>query len=436
MLIKIQTFLSQFKSGTTKLRFISNTGWLFGERVYSMILSLFVGLLTARYLGPSNYGLLNYGYSFVSIFLPICVLGFDTILVNEIVKKPSNSGTYLGSGIAMRVGAALVSIILIDITVFILNPNNSLILFVTFVQSCSLVFRSFDLLNYWFQSKLASKFSVIARSGSMTIVATFKVYLLIIHASVALFAFSYLLDALVVAVLMLFLYNKGSEYKLKVSIKISKYMFSSSYHFMLSSIIVVLYMQMDVILIGQFLGTKQVGFYSAAMVITGFWVFVPNALIESARPIIMGAKESSEELYLRRLKQLYCVVFWLGVFVAVIMSICSGFVVNILYGSAYSKAAIPLSISIWGQPFAMLGVTRGIWIVCEHKNKYTKYYVAIGFIFNLVLNIIAIPIMGIVGSALATFLTQIVVSCISPIFYKETKYSTKLMIEAIRLKFN
>ena len=43
-----------------KLSFISNTSWMMAQQIYSMILSLVVGSLSARYLGPSNYGLLSY----------------------------------------------------------------------------------------------------------------------------------------------------------------------------------------------------------------------------------------------------------------------------------------------------------------------------------------------------------------------------------------
>lgn len=435
MIRKIQEIILSLISSSTRKAFLSNTGWLFGEKVYSMILSLFVGLLTARYLGPNNYGILNYGNSFVSIFLTVSVLGLDTILVNEILKSPQNSGKYLGSGISMRVAAAFLSIIIINITVFILNPHNNLILIITFIQSSSLIFRSFDLFNYWFQSKLNSKFSVIARSGSLTVVSAFRIYLLIIHASVMFFAFTYLIDALTVALIMLFLYKKEKSHKLKVSIKTSKYLFSSSYHFMFSSIFVVLYCQMDNILVGQFLGTKQVGIYTVACVITSLWVFIPYALIESARPIIMSAKENNEKVYLRRLKQLYSIVFWLGVLVALVMTAFSGFVVNLLYGIDFINAAVPLAISIWGQPFAMLGSTRNIWLVCEHKNKFSKYFVFWGFIFNLFFNILFIPILGIVGSALASFITQILVSSIVPLFFKQTRSSTKIMLKAICFNF-
>ena len=43
-----------------KKKFLSNTGWQMAQQIYSMILSLIIGAVSARYLGPSNYGLLNY----------------------------------------------------------------------------------------------------------------------------------------------------------------------------------------------------------------------------------------------------------------------------------------------------------------------------------------------------------------------------------------
>ena len=49
-------------------KFISNSGWMMGQQIYSMIISLVVGSLSARYLGPSNYGLINYGASIISFF--------------------------------------------------------------------------------------------------------------------------------------------------------------------------------------------------------------------------------------------------------------------------------------------------------------------------------------------------------------------------------
>lgn len=50
-------------------KFTSNTIWLILEKIFQLILGLVVGIWTARYLGPSNYGILNYGASFIAFFL-------------------------------------------------------------------------------------------------------------------------------------------------------------------------------------------------------------------------------------------------------------------------------------------------------------------------------------------------------------------------------
>ena len=90
-----------------------------------------------------------------------------------------------------------------------------------------------------------------------------------------------------------------------------------------------------------------------------------------------------------------------------------------------------LKIAIWCEVFSVIGTARGIWILAEEKNKFVKYYLAIGVVVNLVLNMVMIPFCGIEGAALATLLTQITTSMIAPLFFKSTRIHTKLVCEAL-----
>lgn len=47
---------------------VKNAGWLISGKIIQMIISLGVGLLTARYLGPANYGLINYASAYTAFF--------------------------------------------------------------------------------------------------------------------------------------------------------------------------------------------------------------------------------------------------------------------------------------------------------------------------------------------------------------------------------
>ena len=94
-----------------------------------------------------------------------------------------------------------------------------------------------------------------------------------------------------------------------------------------------------------------------------------------------------------------------------------------------------LQILVWVELFSMIGTARGIWILAENKNRYVKYYLGIGVVTNLVLNVVLIPIWGTTGAALATLITQITTSLIAPLFFKETKLHTLIVLRAFTCRW-
>lgn len=83
----------------------------------------------------------------------------------------------------------------------------------------------------------------------------------------------------------------------------------------------------------------------------------------------------------------------------------------------------------------MVGSARAIWILSENKNKYVKYYLAIGAVINVVLNALFIPSMGIIGASIATLFTQIITCLIAPVLFKETRIHTSIVWDAFILKW-
>ena len=83
-------------------RIVKNAGWLIGGKIAQMILNLVVGLLTARHLGPSNYGIINYANAYIAFFSSLCTLGINNILVKELIDNPKREGEILGSSILLR----------------------------------------------------------------------------------------------------------------------------------------------------------------------------------------------------------------------------------------------------------------------------------------------------------------------------------------------
>ena len=91
----IKKLLGKFKNN----KFLSNTIWNIGGKVFQMGLTLVVSMLTARYLGPSNYGIVGYTASYVSFFAVICELGFSSVAVKELLEDVDKQGEVLGTTI-------------------------------------------------------------------------------------------------------------------------------------------------------------------------------------------------------------------------------------------------------------------------------------------------------------------------------------------------
>lgn len=420
------------KANSTAKKFVGNSSWMMLQQIYYMVLSLVIGSLSARYLGPSNYGLINYGASIISFFTIISKLGLDGVIINEMIKKPEEKGSLLGSALVFRLITSVASLFSIMAIIRVLEPDNNVLHVITLLQSFAVILQSYEVFNYWFQLNLRMKYVSIATMIAQTVVGIWRIALLATQSSVYLFALSSSIQFLVcgVVVIACFFKQKDASTKLSFSNKIGVDLVGKSYHFIISGLAITFYMQIDKIMIGKFLTSEAVGIYTAATTVAALWEFVPNALVNSARPLIIEKREKNYEEYIKRFQQLLLGITALSIVVSVGMMIVGRLAIYILYGKNYMDAVIPLSILIWSTGFAMIGTVRSVWIVAEGYNKYSKYYVLIGALVNFVLNYFAIQFWGIVGAAITTLISQAVVAFVSPLFFKKTRGFVKIYFES------
>lgn len=420
-------------TGTVK-KVLGNSGWMIGQQVYFMILSLVIGSLSARYLGPSNYGLINYGASLISFFTIISKLGLDGVIINEMIKSPEKQGDYLGVALVMRLVTSIISLFAIVIVVRIIEPNNDMLYVITLLQSFAIILQSYEVFTYWFQLNLKMKYVSIAMMIAQTVAGIWRIGLLVIGASVYWFALSTSIQYIFSAVVVILFFRREKEKNLKLhcSIRDGKALLCKSYHFIISGLAITLYMQIDKIMIGKIISNEAVGIYTAATTIAALWEFVPTALVNSARPVIIKKYETNHDEYLKRFQQLLLIVSLMSIFVSVGMMLLGKIAVRILYGIQYIEATAPLYILIWSTGFAMIGTVRSIWIVAEGYNKYSKYYILIGAAVNMILNIVLISVWGITGAAIATLISQFVVALIAPLFFSKTRAFVKIYINAYK----
>lgn len=410
---------------------LKNAGWLISGKIIQMLISLVVGILTARYLGPSNYGLINYAGAYTAFFASICTLGINSVIVKEFIDNPEQEGTILGTSLGMRALSSFLSAVCIMNISFVLDANEPITQIVVALCSIGMIFNIFEIFNYWFQSKLQSKKTAIASLIAYTITAIYKIILLYHNKSVIYFAMATSVDYICIAIVLYYFYVKDKGSKLSFSWSYGKRLLQKSCHFILPGLMVAIYGQTDKIMLKHMINDAEIGYYATATAICSMWCFVLNAIIDSITPPIMQvySKDKFKYNYLNRV--LYCIVFYISAFVSIIFTIFGELIITILYGDTYLPAVAPLRIVTWYTAFSYLGVARNAWIVCENKQKYLKYIYASAAFSNVILNIIFIPWLGAVGAAIASLIAQIITTIVVPFFIKDMRSNSIMIIEAI-----
>lgn len=411
-----------------------NAGWIIGGKIAQMMLSLLVGVLSARHLGPANYGTINYAMSLTSFFMSFCTLGLHSVLVKDFIESPEKQGEALGSAIFMRILSSAASCIMIICISFVIDFGDWETVAVVALCSISLVFHAFDTINYWFQSQYKSKANVIATLISYVVVSVYKIVLLVLKKDIFWFAFASTLDYITLGFVQLIAYKRNRGPSLSVNWQKGKALLGESYHYILSGMMVSIYGQTDKLMLKQMLNEESVGYYSTATAICSMWTFVLNAIIDSVYPTIIMSFKQDKETFEKKNRQLYAIVFYISVFVSLCFMVFGDLAIKILYGEAYAPAAEPLKIITWYTAFSYFGVARGAWIVCNQMQKYLKYMYILAALINITLNLLMIPFMGPSGAALASLITQISTSIILPFCIKDLRPNAKLMLEAIMLR--
>lgn len=411
-----------------------NAVWIISCKIVQSLLGLIVGMLSARYLGPSNYGLINYASSIVAFVLPIVQLGFRSTLVREIIDNPYKEGEIVGTSLFFNVLSSITCIIGVCVFAYVANRNEPTTLVVCALYSLCLLAQALEMIQYWFQAKLISQYTSLTGLMAYIVMTGYKIFLLVTQKSIYWFAVSNAIDYFIIAIVLIVFYCKLSDQKMKVSFKCFCKMFANSKHFIVSSLMVTIFAQTDRIMLKGMMSEESVGIYSAAVTCAGLTSFVFAAIVDSFRPIVFENKKISEKNYEKSIVSCYSVVIYLSLVQSLICTVFSKPIILILYGKDYSASADVLRLVVWYTTFSYLGPIRNIWMLAEEKQKYLWIINLSGAIANVVLNAFLIPFMGVMGAAFASLMTQIFTNVIIGFIIKPIQHNNLLMLKGFNPK--
>jgi PST family polysaccharide transporter len=409
-----------------------NTGWLFADRMIRMGVGVVVWIWIARYLGPEQFGLLNYSIAFVALISPLAVLGLDNLVIRDVVQNPELKDELLGTAYAMRAAGGVLSFFICLLLILLIRPGETLTHWMVIILAFTSIIQSFDIIDFWFQSNIKAKYTVIAKNSAFLISAAIRVYLILIKAPVIYFAWMILIETLLGAIgMVIFYHSQGNKLvKWRINSDRARKLLKDCLFITLSNSAVLLYMKIDVFILGQMSGEKSVGIYSAATKVSEIFYFFATIIASSVFPVIIG--ESS--FYYQRLKKLFDIMVIVSYLIIIPISFLSPYIIG-LFGIKYAASAPVLSVHVWATIFVFLGVAQTSWYIKEGtRGLYIQLKRTImGAVINIILNIILIPMYNALGAAIATIIAYAYVGYGANLFRKETMGIFKMQTRSLLL---
>jgi len=400
----------------------SNTYWLFADYGIRLFVGFFVFITAARVFGPEQFGILNLALSFSMLFLPIAGLGLDQIIVRDFVREPGKEMEIAATSLIMRLVSGSISFIISCLGILIIRPHDNIMFLLVGLFSTLLIFQSFDIFDYWFQSKVQSRYVVIVKTIIFICSSILKIAALFIFSSLFIYVVICAIESGLYAMGLCILYvRKRKGFHFQFSQTRAFCMIKESYPLLLSGLFVILSMRIGQIFIGQMINEREVGIYSVATRISETTYIIIMAITASVFPIFTKIRRRSSEQYYRFLQKFFDLSGGTALGIACIVTFASGFIVRIMFGTQYMDSVRILQIHIWSTIPIFLSTAQGIWNINEGYTQINLYQAFINAFLTVLLLYILLPHYGIISAAVISVLSPIISIIVVNFFAKEAR---------------
>lgn len=417
-------------------KYVKNIGLIFIGKIISLAISFFTTIYVIRHLGPDNYGVVAFAVSFVGIFSFLSSLGIDQILYRELSNDISKKESLLGTGFGLKVIGSLSSFLLILIFSYFTN-SNAITRLVIAINAAGMVFGAANVIGLYFQAQVKSIYQSLGLIIVTLILSVLKILVVYFDKGIIYFSLVLFLENVLYAIIGIYIYRreKNSIFKWRFDRGIAKSMLADSWPLILTVGFTLVYTRIDQVML-NFLtsSTANVGIYDSAARLSEVWYFIPGLIVGAVFPAIVNARKTDIGVFRSRLVMLYSLMFYMGIIVAVPVSLFSKFIIVLIYGQAFVAASGVLSIYVWAGVPAFLSIAMGSYLVAENYARISFISSFVGMVSNVLLNLYLIPRFGMTGAAYATLISYSLIP-LSVFVLRKTRSQGSIFLEAVAFPF-
>lgn len=387
-----------------------NMSWLLISQIIASVCGFIWTIITARYLGVSDYGILGFAISFTGILAITTDLGITVHIVRHISTDYDSAAKYLGNAIPLKTLFAIGTFIL-TLIILIIMGSNELTITITLLFTIEMIIKSFiNLLNASFQAFEEGKYQGIGNTLLNLLLLIF--ILLSIFTDLGLYGItiSYVVANIIALVYIYHMFNKHiAKPAFEFDRKFCKEIIIFSLPFAATSILYSIYYSIDVVMITNMIGNYETGIYNAAYKLISVLTLFYGIYTAVIFPVMYKFYKKDEGMLLISFEKSIKYLMLIIIPIAIATLFYSQDIIHLFYGHEYDPASSALSILIWTVCLLFVSGACNALLNSSHKEvAVTKIY-AVAAAFNIIFNFIMIPYLSYDGAAITTVLSDLLI---------------------------
>ena len=387
-----------------------NMSWLMISQIIASICGFIWTILLARYLGVNDYGVLGFAISLTGILSFTMDWGISAYIVRHIATDYDSAPKYLGNAIPLKSIFAIGTIVITTIILIIMG-SDQLTITVTLLFAIEMIIKSIlGLLNGSFQAFEKVKYQGIENTLLNLILLIFIVITIFTDLGIYGISISYIL-ANVIALIYAY-------HVLRKNITIPKFEFDKDFckkitlvaiPFAINGLLFSVYYSIDMVMLTNLVGNTSTGIYNATYKLISVLTLFYSVYTAVIFPVMSKLYQNDEKLLLISFEKSIKYLMIIIIPIAISTGLYSLDIIQFIYGHEYDAASSVLSILIWTVCLLFISGAGNTLLNASHKEiSVTKIYL-MAAIFNIILNIIMIPIFSYNGAAITTVLSDLLI---------------------------
>ena len=404
----INKLIAKLNLPPTREKIVRNLFWSVLGKVVTLLGSLLVGIVIARYLGPEQYGIMNYVISYVFLFQVFSMFGLDSIEVREEARGTVPFTLVIGTAFRLRLILALVTILLCVGTSWLYEEDAETTLLVL-IYSSSVLVNAFNVIRNYFTALVQNEYVVKSEIARTMLGICLKLFLLWWHASLCWFVVASAFDFVLLASGYVLAYHRqiGSMRAWRYDSHYARFLLREGFPLLLTGAAVIIYQRIDQVMIGSMIDKESVGYFSTAAKFVEVLIFIPMMMSHTVAPILVGIRKDDGLAYRVKSQIFMNVTIWCSILMAVVVSLLSYWIVLYTFGPRYLPAVSVLQVLAFKAPSLALSNVAGTLLVVEGLQRWAVVRDAFGCLVCIGLNYLLLPRYGIIAAAVVAIVSNV-----------------------------